>query len=81
MKLNLNLGISISLPVDWNFVKPEYSNEPSNKNEFDNIKIEPIFNKFNSLQIMFSKYNLSKLDISNIKKFIKKIKYKYVYIA
>jgi apurinic endonuclease APN1 len=80
MKLNLNLGISISLPVNWDFIKPEYSNEPNNKKEFDNIKNELTFNKLNSLQIMFSKYNLSKLEITNIKKFIKKIKYKYVYI-
>lgn len=80
MKLNLNLGISITLPINWDFIKPDYSNEPSNNNELDIINNELTFNNFNSLQIMFSKYNLSTTDISNIKKLIKKINYKYVYI-
>lgn len=78
MKLNLNIGISISLPVPviWNIEVPEYSND-TNKKDLEKIKN---LNNFNSLQIMFTKYNLSNTDISNIKNLVKKIKYKYVYI-
>jgi deoxyribonuclease-4 len=74
MKINLNLGISIVLPIDYDFVVPEYSNDLTIQNEDEEIKT------LNSLQIMFSKTNLSDKDISNIKKIIKKIKYKFVFI-
>ena len=80
MKNNLNLGISITLPVNWNFITPEYSNDlPVDKNNDEFINI-PVMKNFNSLQIMFSKINLLKTDILNIKQFVRKIKYKYVYI-
>jgi deoxyribonuclease-4 len=80
MKLKLNIGISISLPVNWNFIKEKTSNKSVNDNEFNMINNEIMFSNFNSLQIMFSKNNLSNIDISNIKKLIKKIKYKYIFI-
>lgn len=74
MKLNLNLGISIVLPVNYDFITPEYSSDITEKDNIDELK------PFNSLQIMFSKTNLSNNEISNIKKIIKKIKYKFVFI-
>lgn len=72
--MKLNLGISIVLPIDYNFETPEYSNDyvmNNNKNNKNNL---------NSLQIMFSKTNLKKNDVSNIKKFVKEIDYKYVFV-
>lgn len=72
--MKLNLGISIVLPIDYKFVSPEYSSDITENNDFEK------FNSFNSLQIMFSKTNLSINEISNIKNLIKKIKYKFVYI-
>jgi deoxyribonuclease-4 len=74
MKLNLNLGISIVLPIDYKILIPEYSSVNTEKNELDGL------NSFNSLQIMFSKINLLDKDILNIKKLIKRIKYKFVYV-
>jgi len=72
--MKLNLGISITLPINWKFEIPEYSSNITEKNNIDELK------PFNSLQIMFSKTNLSVKEISNIKKIIKKIKYKFVFI-
>lgn len=77
MKLNLNLGISIGLPVDYNFITPDYSNDINNINDI--IELNNL-STFNSLQIMFSKTNLSNKDISNIKNLITKINYKFVYV-
>lgn len=74
MKSKLNLGISIVLPIDYKFISPEYSNDITDKDELGDL------NGFNSLQIMFSKTNLSDKDILNIKNLIKKIKYKFIYV-
>lgn len=70
----LNLGISITLPINIDFIVPEYSNDILDDNELENL------DGFNSLQIMFSKNKLVDTDIQNIKNMIKKIKYKFVYI-
>lgn len=75
--MKLNLGISITLPIDWNFIIPEYSSDVSNKKDLENLNN---FNYINSLQIMFSKTNLLDKDIIQIKNLITKIKYKYVFI-
>jgi len=80
MKNNLNIGISITLPVNWNYITPEYSNDINTNQDYDELSNISIMKNFNSLQIMFSRTNLSNTDLSNIKKFVKKIKYKYVYI-
>lgn len=72
--MKLNLGISITLPINANFIIPEYSNDFNEPIEFKK------FSNLNSLQIMFSKINLSNNDIKNIKNLIKYIRYKYVYI-
>jgi deoxyribonuclease-4 len=77
MKLNLNLGISITLPINSEFVIPEYANDINNKKDL--MEVDK-FSSLNSLQIMFAKNNLSGKDISNIKNIIKRIKYKYIYI-
>lgn len=70
---NLNLGISIGLPVQKNI---NYNNLLIKNNSIPN----KIFKNFNSLQIMFTKTKLSDLDMSNILQIIKKINYKYIYI-
>jgi deoxyribonuclease-4 len=80
MKSKLNIGISVTLPVNWDYISPEYSNDVTFDKNDDITSNIPAMKNFNSLQIMFSKINLSKVDISNIKLFVKKIKYKYVYI-
>ena len=79
--MKLNIGISISLPINWDFEKSQsqYYNKSSTKKELD-MNYKSIFTNFNSLQIMFSKNNLSNIDVLNIKKLIKKIKYKYIFI-
>jgi deoxyribonuclease-4 len=70
--MNLNLGISITLPLTIN--KININDETNDKNILDD------FSNFNSIQIMFSKYNLSKKEIKNIKDLIKKINYKYIFV-
>ena len=68
-KIKLNLGLNITLPFD-NFltVKQEEKIEEETIKTKE-IKKPNIFDNFNTLQIMFSKVNLSKEDISNIKDF------------
>jgi deoxyribonuclease-4 len=88
MKNELNIGISITLPISRNALFTEHSQQKSktnnHSNDAENIYQElsdiSIIKNFNSLQIMFSKNNLSSDLISNIKNFVKKIKYKYVYV-
>lgn len=75
--MKLNLGISITLPINWKFEIPEYSNDITHKKD---LEVLNNFKKFNSLQIMFSKSNLLEKDILEIKNLIKKINYKYVFI-
>ena len=79
MKKKLNLGLNITLPLNF-FLRKKNNITESEREEIKEIENKNIFKNFNSLQIMFSKINLSKVDISNIKDFIKKIKYKNVYI-
>ena len=76
MNFNLNLGISIVLPINPSFEIPEYSSDSIVNNKDNPLR----FNGLNSLQIMFSKTNLSGKDVSNIKNLIEKIKFKFVYI-
>jgi len=75
--MKLNLGISITLPINWKFEIPEYSNDVADKKD---LEVLNNFKEFNSLQIMFSKSNLLEKDILEIKNLIKKINYKYVFI-
>jgi apurinic endonuclease APN1 len=71
----LNIGISITLPINWN-----YTGTGIDETDYTQIAKTPIIKNFNSLQIMFSKTNLTKQDVSSIKKFVKKIKYNFVFI-
>jgi len=73
LKYNLNLGISIGLPINHNIIQDDLTS---------NSKIIPnkMFKNFNSLQIMFTKTKLSLEDLTNIKKIVKHINYKYTYI-
>lgn len=66
--MKLNLGLSISLPINNIIIPKEYIDELKNKENF------------NSLQIMFTKNKLSDEEIENIAYFIKKINYKHIYI-
>ena len=69
--MKLNLGYSTSFPINYNAEIPEYSVE--NKNLIDKLS-----NKFNTLQIMFSKSKLTTVELKDIKKII--VNYKYIYI-
>ena len=42
--------------------------------------ILPTTNNINSIQIMFSKSNLTINELKDIKKYIKKYKYKYIHL-
>lgn len=75
--MKLNLGISITLPLIHNNKK---INIEDNTSKTNNKTILDDFSHFNSIQIMFSKYNLSKKEIKNIKDLIKKINYKYIFV-
>ena len=65
--MKLNLGLSITLPINWNFALPDYSNDVKDFNDLTGLNN---FKNFNSLQIMFSKTNLTNDDIKNIKELL-----------
>ena len=81
LNLKLNLGISISLPVSQDVIIPDYSTEPSDASELEDIeynhekpnKSNKHVSRLNSLQIMFTKNNLSDKEILHIKQIIIKL--------
>lgn len=80
MKQKLNLGLNITLPTDIFLTQKEENKIEKETGKSKDIKNKNIFSNFNSLQIMFSKINLSKTDILGIKNFVRQINFKYVYI-
>lgn len=80
MKQKLNLGLNITLPIDIFLTQKEENKIEKETGKSEDIKNKNIFSNFNSLQIMFSKINLSKKDILSIKNFVRQINFKYVYI-
>lgn len=70
----LNLGFCINLPLNINNNMPEY--------DVDNINvIKKLSNKFNSIQIMFSKNNIKTDDFKNIKKITCLFKNVYIHAS
>jgi len=72
--MKLNLGYSISLPLNYNIDIPEYAIE--NKE-----LIKKLSTNFNSIQIMFTKSKLSSDEIKNIKNIIKYYKNIFVHAS
>ena len=72
--MKLNLGYSISLPLNYNINIPEYSIE--NKE-----LIKKLSKNFNSIQIMFTKSKLNSDEIKNIKNIIKYYKNIFVHAS
>ncbi len=69
--MKLNLGYSISLPLDFDSDIPEYS--------VDDLKlIKDLSKKFHCIQVMFTKSKISKDEIKQIKDIVQD--YKYVFI-
>ena len=80
MKQKLNLGLNITLPIDILLTQKEENKIEKETGKSKDIKNKNIFSNFNSLQIMFSKINLSNTDILGIKNFVRQINFKYVFI-
>lgn len=84
----MNFGFSISLPYNSNdhnnLNNLNKSNNSNNLNKSSNFSkdinlINKLSKKFNSIQIMFSKLNLTKNDINQIKSITSNFKYIYVH--
>ena len=71
---SIKLGYSVSLPIKYNKEMPEYSIENINL-------IKSWTNKFDCIQIMFSKKNLNSNEIKEIKSIIKNYKNIFVHAS
>lgn len=72
--MKLNLGYGISLPTNYKKDIPDYSIE-------NNQIIKNLSKNFNSVQIMFTKNNLTKDEIKNINNTLKNYKNIYVHAS